>query len=432
MKIWLAVMLTSLSVLDARAHPIVSTDINRHVTLTVTPKALTIRYVYNMLEIAAVNVGRSADSDGDGSTSEGERDAYAQRWSSELRDALKVQAGDTALPLNVRKVAWELGPAPFGLNTWTLTAELRAPLPEISVVKLSYEDTLRPNETGWKEVILRSVQGARVSQSSVGSRDRSNLLTDYVAMADLPNPDEVRAQAEVQLRAPVVPIKNETSPSTGSETPSDTASAVPDIAPAPVLTQEDVQPADPRTWRHYAWPFFRLGMHHIATGWDHLAFLLGLLLFRQRLKQVVWVVTAFTLAHSLTLALASLGWVKPPDLIVEVLIALSIAYVGAMALWKPDLPHGPIIAFGFGLMHGFGFAGFLAVSLSEASGKDWLVALAGFNLGIETLQVAMVLVVFPLLLWSQRFAFAGALRTVLALGVTGMGAWWTIERMVFS
>jgi len=418
--------------MEASAHPIVSTDINRHVTLTVTPKALTIRYVYNMLEIAAINVGRSADRDGDGSTSDHERDAYAQRWGAELRDSLKVQADGAALPLKVRNVTWELGPAPFGLNTWTLTGELRAPLPDASAVKLRYDDTLRPTEIGWKEVVLRSTQGARVNQSSVGSRDRSNLLTDYVAMADLPNPDETTAQAVVQLQASVTPTKNETPPAAAMGTPPDAVSAVAEISTEPGVAQADVPSGETSSWRHYALPFFRLGMHHIATGWDHLAFLLGLLLFRQRLKQVVWVVTAFTLAHSLTLAVASLGWVKPPDLIVEVLIALSIAYVGAMALWKPDLPHGPIIAFGFGLMHGFGFAGFLAESLSEASGKNWLVALAGFNLGIETLQVAMVLLVFPLLLWSQRFVFAGALRTMLALGVTGMGAWWTIERMVLS
>ncbi len=183
-------------------------------------------------------------------------------------------------------------------------------------------------------------------------------------------------------------------------------------------------------WQHYALPFFRLGMHHIATGWDHLAFLLGLMLFRDRLRRLIWVVTAFTLAHSLTLALAALGWVNPPGPVIEVLIALSIAYVGILAIWKPTLPHGPLIAFGFGLMHGFGFAGALAETLGTIDTGGWLVALASFNIGIECFQITLVVLITFLLRKLDDLHPSVLPRRVMAAGVALMGAWWTVERLI--
>lgn len=180
----------------------------------------------------------------------------------------------------------------------------------------------------------------------------------------------------------------------------------------------------------FAIPFFRLGTHHIATGWDHLAFLLGLLLFRQPLGRVVWVVTAFTLAHSLTLGLAVAGWVRAPGALVEPLIALSIVCVGAMALIKPGFKHGPGIAFGFGLVHGLGFAGALGESLGEIQGAGWLVALAFFNAGIEALQLVLVALAYAVLQLVDRSSVSVLTRRALASGVAVMGLWWTAQRML--
>lgn len=134
--------------------------------------------------------------------------------------------------------------------------------------------------------------------------------------------------------------------------------------------------------------FFRLGVEHIATGYDHLAFLLALLLAARGVRSLVGVVTAFTAAHSLTLAAAALGWVRVPGSLVELSIAMSIAYVGALNLLlrTPSARWGE--AFAFGLVHGLGFAGFVGEAL--ASEPLVLSALLGFNLGVEAGQLAVV------------------------------------------
>ena len=105
---------------------------------------------------------------------------------------------------------------------------------------------------------------------------------------------------------------------------------------------------------------------------------------QSRLRRLIGVVTAFTVAHSLTLALAANGWVRLPGAWVEAAIALTIAYIGLMNLLGRNR-HGAQLAFGFGRVHGFGFAGALAESMGSqrTHGHDWLVNLAAFNLGIE-------------------------------------------------
>jgi len=135
--------------------------------------------------------------------------------------------------------------------------------------------------------------------------------------------------------------------------------------------------------------YLRLGLEHIGGGWDHLAFLLGLLVAAKGLRSLLIVVTSFTLSHSLTLAAASLGWVEVPSRLVELAIALSIAYVGAEALLIRRPASRGFEAFGFGLIHGLGFAGFLGESLLAEPLK--FEALLGFNLGVELGQLIAVL-----------------------------------------
>jgi hydrogenase/urease accessory protein HupE len=143
--------------------------------------------------------------------------------------------------------------------------------------------------------------------------------------------------------------------------------------------------------------YLAMGAEHIATGYDHLAFLLALIVAARRLRSLAGVVTAFTAAHSITLACAALGWFEVPARLVELAIALSIAYVGAETLLLRRPGARWIEAFGFGLIHGLGFAGFLAESLIAEPLK--VTALVGFNLGVELGQLGAVLVAALVLRW---------------------------------
>lgn len=149
--------------------------------------------------------------------------------------------------------------------------------------------------------------------------------------------------------------------------------------------------------------FFGLGVEHILTGFDHLLFLLGLVLVRSSLRGVLATVTAFTVAHSITLGVATLGWWTPSARFVEPLIALSVAYIGIENLFVKTARHRWRITFPFGLVHGFGFASALrelALSRAEIPG-----ALVTFNLGVEAGQLAVVAVVLPVVSGLRRTAW---------------------------
>lgn len=186
----------------------------------------------------------------------------------------------------------------------------------------------------------------------------------------------------------------------------------------------------------------RLGIQHIAEGADHLLFLLMLLLpapllaargrwtraddLRRQTWRTLHVVTAFAFGHSLTLALAALGYVTVPTRIVEGLIALSILVSGVHAL-RPIVRGGEVwIAAGFGLMHGLAFAALLGqLDLSRSS---LIVELLGFNLGIELTQLIVVALVMPSLIVLSRSHVYPAVRTGLAgVGVV-LAAGWLAER----
>ncbi|MFT4102556.1 MAG: HupE/UreJ family protein [Burkholderiaceae bacterium] len=187
------------------------------------------------------------------------------------------------------------------------------------------------------------------------------------------------------------------------------------------------------------------GMAHIAEGTDHLLFLLVLLLpaplvadtarrrwggyggARHGLVRLLQIVTAFTIGHSLTLALGALGWARPPSAPVEIVIALSIL-VSALHAWRPLFAgREMLIAAGFGLVHGMAFSGVVA-DMGLSGG--WLAqAVLGFNLGIELMQIAIVAVVFPLLLLMARTPRYAAVRVPLAAFAAVAAAAWLLERM---
>lgn len=189
--------------------------------------------------------------------------------------------------------------------------------------------------------------------------------------------------------------------------------------------------------------FVREGLQHILSGYDHLAFLASLLLpavlvFRDRrwsgsgaiadsLRQVLALITAFTLAHSLTLSLAALGWVQPASRWVEALIAASVL-LAAMHNFRPVLERRLwMAAFGFGLIHGFGFAGALG-ELGLPRGAE-LKALFGFNLGVELGQLALATLTLPLLLaFRQRAWYARWFLPAASSGIAGIAAFWLYQR----
>lgn len=177
--------------------------------------------------------------------------------------------------------------------------------------------------------------------------------------------------------------------------------------------------------------FFGLGLEHILTGYDHLLFLLALILAAGRLRPVLGIVTAFTVAHSITLALTVLGVVSVPSYLIEGVIALSIAFVALENLWRGQATHRWrwLVVFAFGLVHGMGFAG----ALEEIGlGKSQLLpSVLTFNLGVETGQVLFVLVASALIALAQRFSAQTMLQRWGSVAVAAVALYWSAERFFF-
>ncbi|WP_127818707.1 HupE/UreJ family protein [Microbacterium sp. CPCC 204701] len=197
--------------------------------------------------------------------------------------------------------------------------------------------------------------------------------------------------------------------------------------------------------------FFVLGAEHLLFGIDHVLFLLALIVGSRRLRDVVLAATAFTVAHSATFILAAVGLVTVPAAIVEPAIALSIAVVAVWYLWRVWRERGTgllqieggekpgfsttdaarlTVVFLFGLLHGVGFAG--ALGLDEPFSWQLLGSLLVFNVGIEAVQVAIILALFPLLLLLRRRARRTGLVVGIAVaaGVAAMGLVWFVERLL--
>jgi hydrogenase/urease accessory protein HupE len=179
---------------------------------------------------------------------------------------------------------------------------------------------------------------------------------------------------------------------------------------------------------------FVLGIEHILAGYDHLLFLAGLLIACRRARAMAAIVTAFTLAHSITLALAALDVVSFPASLVEPLIAASIVLVGVEnLLLKHAPPARTALCFGFGLVHGFGFAGALRELGLGQNGAPIALPLLGFNLGVEAGQLLVVAVLLPLLLCLRKSpALSRIALPAASLAVAVAGAWWLVDRTLLS
>lgn len=171
--------------------------------------------------------------------------------------------------------------------------------------------------------------------------------------------------------------------------------------------------------------------HILPKGLDHILFVLGLFFFSTRMRALIWQVSAFTVAHTVTLALAALGLVSVSGAIVEPLIAGSIVFIAVENLWAAGRLHTwrPVIIFGFGLLHGLGFASVLADFGLPAA--QFVPALIGFNVGVELGQLTVIAVAFLLTaFWFGNRAWYRAMISMPAsVLIAAVGAYWFVERV---
>ena len=209
---------------------------------------------------------------------------------------------------------------------------------------------------------------------------------------------------------------------------------------SPEAAQQTLSLQSPGKWRQFA-DYVKEGVWHIWIGFDHILFLLSLLLpavllvrspdqaqtFRAAFIDVLKVVTAFTLAHSITLTLASLQVLSLPSRWVESAIALSVVVAALNNIFPIFRGHRPLAAFAFGLIHGFGFASVLAdLGLPQGS---LALSLAGFNVGVELGQLAIVAVFLPLAFLSRKTWFYRQVMTTGSALIALVAAVWLVERV---
>ena len=180
-----------------------------------------------------------------------------------------------------------------------------------------------------------------------------------------------------------------------------------------------------------AWRYLRLGFTHIVPyGLDHMLFVLGIYLLSRRARSVLLQVSAFTVAHSITLGLSMYGLISAPPRIVEPMIALSIAYVAIENIFSSELRSWRIaLVFAFGLLHGMGFAG--ALKELGLPRSEFVTALLTFNVGVEAGQLAVIATAFLLVGWhcSHRDWYRGRVVVPASALIACTAIYWTIERL---
>lgn len=189
-----------------------------------------------------------------------------------------------------------------------------------------------------------------------------------------------------------------------------------------------------RAWHQTAREYFLLGFHHILLGVDHLLFVLGLLLIVQGRLLLIKTITAFTVAHSITLGLATLGYAAPPIPPLNAVIALSILFLGPEIIkagrggTSLTIRFPWLVAFVFGLLHGFGFASGLSVSGMPRAEIPW--ALLWFNVGVEIGQLLFVVIALALShsFKTLQIRWPGWVQPLPGYTVGCLGAYWTIQR----
>ncbi len=209
------------------------------------------------------------------------------------------------------------------------------------------------------------------------------------------------------------------------------SSPAPEHEPAsPVVTGHNVSTVNGPTLES-VWTalreFIPLGIEHIWTGYDHIAFLLALIVIGLSWKEALKIITAFTVAHSITLLLAAMEVVRLDSRFVESVIALSICYVAVENLFKKKVNYRWLIAFGFGLVHGFGFASALQELIVGKS--NLLLSVLSFNAGVEIGQLTIVGIMLPALYLLKKQCELRIITMGTSTAIFMFGFTWLIERV---
>lgn len=269
------------------------------------------------------------------------------------------------------------------------------------------------------------------------------ILSSVVVTIERPGQEPATMVAQGGHASPEVPIALRASvvggaPEAGAVHPSAAAQTPGAAAPEPAATEPaPTEPAQPAPVQTDAAPivlnpmgFIILGFEHILPdGLDHILFVLGLFLLNAKLKPLLIQITCFTLAHSVTLALAARGWVSVPGSIVEPIIAASIAFVAIENIFTTKVsPWRPALIFVFGLIHGLGFAGAFQEAVHAETIPLGPVML--FNVGVELGQLAVVGIAFVLVGWAINKPWYRARISIPASAlIAAVGLWWTFERV---
>ena len=180
---------------------------------------------------------------------------------------------------------------------------------------------------------------------------------------------------------------------------------------------------------YYPSSYLQLGFSHLFDGLDHILFIFGLLFCISGLINIIKTITAFTIAHSITLGLTVFELISLPQGTIEALIALTIVYLATEINRNKDSIKTPwIMAFGFGLLHGLGFAGAL-MDIGIAN-NNMLLSLFFFNVGIEFAQIALIPIPLIILLISNKFNITKITKIIVSLCIGGMGFYWFIDRVI--
>ncbi len=207
--------------------------------------------------------------------------------------------------------------------------------------------------------------------------------------------------------------------------------STPSVPESPPGGREEHRPLSQETVKRSLWPtvrqFVPLGIEHILTGYDHIAFLLAIIVIGLSIREVLQIITAFTIAHSITLLLAALEIVSLNSRFVESAIAFSICYVALENMFKRKVHYRWLITFGFGLIHGFGFASALKELIVGKS--SLLLSVVSFNMGVEIGQLTLFFVMLPLLyLLKKQFEFR-IVTVSTSVGIFVIGFTWLVERL---
>jgi hypothetical protein len=268
--------------------------------------------------------------------------------------------------------------------------------------------------------VYLSVSGKKFSKLAVRSKMIAGFRLDHRQYFMLQNPSGVTlAERLLSANSDTVEIQVDAEPPALSGTnPPSVSTATPPSSPAKSTASAFKQ-------------FVLLGVEHIGAGYDHLLFLFALLVVTRSFRSAFVVITAFTLAHSITLAVATFNLVQLPAKYTEPLIAATIVYVGVENLVRRGDPHGRwMLTFAFGLIHGFGFASVLRDMGVGARAGGVGLPLFSFNVGVELGQIAVAAIVLPLI-WQLRKRESFVQRGVPACSalVAMAGAFWFVQRV---